>query len=101
MTTNQTPTTVPTTELGWALHTAQRNAEMTRQDLVRQMRALAENMATEANRLEADADRTVNSLGEVQGQGLRVDLLCRQLCSNRETVAMLAHLVARGADSEA
>lgn len=101
MTTNDTTTTVPTTELGWALHTAQRNVESTRQQLVTQMRRLAEEMATSADRLQADADRTVNSLGEVQGQGLRVDLLCRQLCSERDTLAMLTHLTRRGADSEA
>jgi hypothetical protein len=88
------------TDLDWALRDAVRDVEYTRGRLVYVMRRLAEDMAREADRLDADPDRTVNSLGVVQGRGLDVDRLCAVLDEQRKTAVTLERMLAAEHDVE-
>jgi hypothetical protein len=53
------------------------------------MERLADDLAREAGRLRDNPDRTVNSLGVVQGRGMDVDRLCALLDERRKSAAKL------------
>jgi hypothetical protein len=82
------------TDLDWIVWNARREVEATRLDLVEAMERLAADLAREAGRLRDNPDRTVNSLGVVQGRGANVDRLCALLDERRKGAAHLRCLVA-------
>jgi hypothetical protein len=77
------------TDLDWIVREACREVDATRLDLVEAMERLADDLAREAGRLRDNADRTVNSLGVVQGRGMDVDRLCALLDERRKSAAKL------------
>ena len=84
------------TALEYLTESAERTAEGTRTQMVREMRALADRLVYEAEKLEADSDRLPNSLGEVQSRGPEVDRLCALLAEQTGTAAQLRRLVENG-----
>ena len=63
------------TPLMYALEDATRQLELTKEQLIRKAQNLADDMESVVFKLENNQG-TVNSLGEVQGQGAAVDRLC-------------------------
>ena len=66
----------------------------TRADLAKAARYLADDMVRLAESIENDATAKPNALGEIQGRGLKVDLLCAKLDELRKMQARLTYLAA-------
>lgn len=58
--------------------------------VVNRARGLSEEMATLATRLGQDGAWSLSSTGEVQREGLDIDLLCARIEAFREARAMIA-----------
>ena len=65
------------------------NARSQRESLTRLARSMAERLTRLADGLEADADFSLNALGELQGNGVEVDRLCGTFAQARQTVKTL------------
>lgn len=72
--------------------------EQTRRALIQRARSLAERLASVADGLEADPDYIVNSLGELQGNGVELDTWCAKLGLAREVLRAVRQ--AREMDAE-
>lgn len=75
-----------------ALSDANGDLDHTRKLLKMAAQSLLMDMQRLVKRLEAKGDVSINNLGEVQGQGLRIDLLCMQYYCQMTTVSKLSGL---------
>jgi hypothetical protein len=74
----------------FVIERAERDVTKTVEELIYLMERLAERLTRSAADLRArGADASVNTLGEVQGQGLDVDRLCALLRERKATAQML------------
>jgi hypothetical protein len=94
--------TAPTTHLEVAIEwSLARRVDDTRESIIKRARSLAERLTRMADGLEQDPDYTVNSLGELQGNGVELDAMCMKLSFARETLRHLRQATAADAKKEA
>ncbi len=69
------------------------DVDNTRKALVQRARMLAERLTRVANGLEADPDFSINTVGELQGNGVELDTWCAKLGFARETLKLVRQAV--------
>ena len=65
--------------------------ESTRHAIIKRARSLAERLERLATGLELDGDYSLNSIGELQGNGVELDTWCHKYAFARDTLKMLRH----------
>jgi hypothetical protein len=71
-----------------------REVEHTREAIIKRARSLAERLTRLADGLEADADYSFNTIGELQGNGVELDAWCTKLGYARQTLKLLREAMA-------
>ena len=69
------------------------DVDNTRKALIQRARMLAERLTRLANGLEADPDFSINTVGELQGNGVELDTWCAKLGYARETLKLVRQAV--------
>ena len=72
----------------------QNEVDYTRDAIIKRARFLAERLTRLADGLEADADYSFNTLGELQGNGVELDAWCTKLGFARDTLQLLRQALA-------
>ena len=65
------------------------DVEYTRKAIIHRARSLAERLTRVADGLEQDADYGINTIGELQGNGVELDTWCAKLGFARETLKLV------------
>ncbi len=60
--------------------------EYTRKAIIQRARSLVDDLTRLADRLEADSDAGINTIGVLQGSGVELDTCCAKLGVQRETL---------------
>ena len=72
----------------------QHEVDYTREALIKRARWLAERLTQLADGLEADADYSFNTIGELQGNGVELDTWCVKLGCARDTLKLFRDAMA-------
>jgi len=75
----------------------QSDIDYTRNAIINRARSLAERLTRLADGLEANPDRSFNTIGELQGSGVELDTWCAKLGFARDTLKMFRQALAEEA----
>jgi hypothetical protein len=71
--------------------------EYTRKAIIHRARSLAERLTRVADGLEKDPDFSINTIGELQGNGVELDTWCAKLGLARDTLKLVRQALAEEA----
>jgi hypothetical protein len=73
------------------------DVEYTRKAIIHRARSLAERLTRVADGLEKDPDYSINTIGELQGNGVELDTWCAKLGLARDTLKLVRQALAEEA----
>jgi hypothetical protein len=77
---------------------AESDVEYTRKAIIARARSLAERLTRVADGLEADENYNVNTVGELQGNGVELDTWCAKLGFARDTLKLFRQAMTEKAE---
>lgn len=76
------------------------DVEYTRKAIIQRARSLAERLNRVADGLEADVNYGLNTIGELQGNGVELDTWCAKLGYQRDVLKLFEQALAHDAKEE-